>query len=559
MGRGWQWEHFYDNGSKFKTNNTHKAAWCRACVKETTNSLVAEDSAQSTRRTDAQRLKHALATLQPVCGKVSNMERHLRDCPLVPEGVKRRLKGDNGSDDEDNDASMVITLRKRKTQAKLTVVSSAPWNKTQKQEYEADLCHLFVALNLPWNAVSNPEFQSFTSKYIPSASNPDRKALSGRILDKEVALVTTLTKSVVQGKYGTGVVDGWKNIAKESLQATGFNVEGKEYPFNVHNVTAERKTSKNLLDIVKPDITTITTVYGVKLVGWCCDSGGDSRGLRRLLLAEMPWLVVLECWAHQINLVVGDYFKNAGPEVTEILNEAISVINWFTSHTRALGLLRKRQKDTIGNVLAFVRAVLTRWTTHFLSLRRLLAMSTALRTVATMDEKELLIVAGDDADLVAKAQEIIDTILSRTFWERLTAVKLYLEPLALAANITQASTTCLDQVLMTLAGLYHTYTSEPCFTERRSNDAIVDSLRKRWLKCDQDVFIVAVFLNPYIRGHFFDGSVHSLSRPGLFNVVKRVYARVFQETERQVPIQLFENYLNYFDHSSVYTDDGMNL
>ncbi|KAF9499147.1 hypothetical protein BDN71DRAFT_1428201 [Pleurotus eryngii] len=32
-----------------------------------------------------------------------------------------------------------------------------------------------------------------------------------------------------------------------------------------------------------------------------------------------------------------------------------------------------------------------------------------------------------------------------------------------------------------------------------------------------------------------------------------------EKTECQVPIQLFENYLNYFDNSSVYTDDGMNL
>ncbi|KAL1711349.1 hypothetical protein EV715DRAFT_215413, partial [Schizophyllum commune] len=88
----------------------------------------------------------------------------------------------------------------------------------------------------------------------------------------------------------------------------------------------------------------------------------------------------------------------------------------------------------------------------------------------------------------------------------------------------------------------------------------IRSLEKRWmaLKRDQDYYIVAVFLNPGIRAHFFDDSkVHSLSRAGLYAVIKRVYQRAFQvEKEEQVPDGLFESYCQYYDGQGRFTRQG---
>jgi hypothetical protein len=71
------------------------------------------------------------------------------------------------------------------------------------------------------------------------------------------------------------------------------------------------------------------------------------------------------------------------------------------------------------------------------------------------------------------------------------SVKKHLEPLALAACITQTAHCRLDQVFLTFGLLYYEYSQlihenanhqEPLF-------AIINSLEKRWAKCDQDVFV----------------------------------------------------------------------
>jgi len=73
-------------------------------------------------------------------------------------------------------------------------------------------------------------------------------------------------------------------------------------------------------------------------------------------------------------------------------------------------------------------------------------------------------------------------------------IKIILEPLAIAANITQAPHT--RHVLLTLGNLYCIYSTLEFDVEVCT--AILASLKKWWVKADQEVFILAVFLNPYI-------------------------------------------------------------
>jgi len=43
------------------------------------------------------------------------------------------------------------------------------------------------------------------------------------------------------------------------------------------------------------------------IIAVCSDDSGDAWKMRRLLLTLMPELIIIVCWAHQINLIVGDY------------------------------------------------------------------------------------------------------------------------------------------------------------------------------------------------------------------------------------------------------------
>ncbi|KAJ7729989.1 hypothetical protein B0H16DRAFT_1330093 [Mycena metata] len=83
------------------------------------------------------------------------------------------------------------------------------WNPPKQQEFAEDLCKLFVACNVAWNSANNPELLLFFSKYVPEAKIPDRRVLSGRVLDTLVLQIEKEMKSQVAGKLGMGQCDGW--------------------------------------------------------------------------------------------------------------------------------------------------------------------------------------------------------------------------------------------------------------------------------------------------------------------------------------------------------------
>ncbi|KAJ6625371.1 hypothetical protein B0H10DRAFT_2430458 [Mycena sp. CBHHK59/15] len=101
------------------------------------------------------------------------------------------------------------------------------------------------------------------------------------------------------------------------------------------------------------------------------------------------------------------------------------------------------------------------------------------------------------ADARAKAVEILAPIDNPQFWKNLTEVKVLLEPLAIAAKCMQAPDAGLDQVLLMLGNLYQIYGSPEINSRVRT--CVQKSLEKRWLPMEQEVFIIAVYLNPYIR------------------------------------------------------------
>ena len=186
----------------------------------------------------------------PICGKPKQLLAHAERCQLLrPNNLGsnllqetldlNKLRIAQNADKENTAPALLPTqLMPARTPigpplkwARTTLLS---FRETQglgeelQNEFNDNFLKLLVANGSPWLFANNPEMRIFADKWItPGAVIPDRKQLSGRILDKEVKSVEDRMKLKIQGKVGTGQCDGWKNNAKKSVVSTMVTVENE--------------------------------------------------------------------------------------------------------------------------------------------------------------------------------------------------------------------------------------------------------------------------------------------------------------------------------------------
>jgi hypothetical protein len=113
----------------------------------------------------------------------------------------------------------------------------------------------------------------------------------------------------------------------------------------------------------------------------------------------------------------------------------------------------------------------------------------------------------------------------------------------------------MDHVLLTLGQLYHDY--KHLDIEDAVHEKIHLSLEMRWQKADQDAFIMAIVLNPYIRNRPLNREVVNLTPMGLSNIAKRLYMQVFQVND--APLELFAAFHDYLDDRLEFSAERMQL
>lgn len=124
-------------------------------------------------------------------------------------------------------------------------------------------------------------------------------------------------------------------------------------------------------------------------------------------------------------------------------------------------------------------------------------------------------------------------------------LKRRLEPLAMASNITQSTHCRLDEVLLTFGTIYKDVLDWDKVTE---NDiavylAVLASLEKRWKKSDQDIFIAAVILNPFIRKEAF--AKRFINNAGVYALLSRLWTRFYRQAPPEELYKDVEDYLNF--------------
>ncbi|OJA19397.1 hypothetical protein AZE42_11562 [Rhizopogon vesiculosus] len=126
-----------------------------------------------------------------------------------------------------------------------------------------------------------------------------------------------------------------------------------------------------------------------------------------------------------------------------------------------------------------------------------------MKVTVMKHEEELLVAAGRARRAKEKARKVLNRISDDSFWKifgLFGLLKTRIEALAIAVNVSQRSNTRCDQVLLLLGKLCHTYVNLCIIAEDEDESHpvtfIINSIEKRWKRADQDLFIVALFLNP---------------------------------------------------------------
>ncbi|THH14935.1 hypothetical protein EUX98_g9540 [Antrodiella citrinella] len=326
--------------------------------------------------------------------------------------------------------------------------------------------------------------------------------------------------------------DGWTGGNHRHLIAFLITANQKAYTVRVDDVTAERKTAENLFTLLESAIEDVEKKWNCPVVAVVTDAS--------------------DCWAHQINLVVGDYFKVTTPILT-YSEKATNLISWLRSRTIILALLRQIQIDSRRDVLTILRAVLTRWTSHLRAYQRLLDVLPSLRVMVAAEEARpvamRLILVGDGK---ARAEKMFRLINDSLFWQSLARVVRHLEPLGKAANVIQAAYCRLDTVLLMLGYLYAVYSKMTDPDDCNGVTTILESLERRWAKADHEIFMAAIILNPLYGNTPFAPEL--LNNAGIRELLVRVYKRVFHTED--VPLTFSIQVGQYLQRTNKFSNLG---
>lgn len=88
---------------------------------------------------------------------------------------------------------------------------------------------------------------------------------------------------------------------RNCTQIISIKLSFKVYTVRVHDASTERKTADNLLALLEDVVKEIEDKWGSYVVAVVTDASGECRKAKREFLKKYPWIVVLDCFSHQVS------------------------------------------------------------------------------------------------------------------------------------------------------------------------------------------------------------------------------------------------------------------
>ncbi|KAF5346601.1 hypothetical protein D9758_013487 [Tetrapyrgos nigripes] len=570
------WAYFHEGPLQ---NSVHHIAWCKGCVshhEEEHAAALEEEIRHDDEATKLEKRKAAFDTACTSAGSIRGEKKcfitHILGskrndpCPYssaeaIAEAEKQKMPSKNSSSNKpttklkrqlselsnassSTSTELDPTPRKKLKQAELKLYTprDMPLSKFEVEAIQRQALRAAVSTTSKDSLFEDVEMLKLIGMLRKEAVNimPTARVLGGRLLDKEAKRVKIKLGDILKSRVLGLSTDQWKDLKKNSIAAICVNVDRKSYSLELQDVTSLPKDGDAQCEQFEKMIEKTEKDYKCAVIYLVTDADGGSKKGRAVLAKKRPDLILPSCWAHQFQLILGDYFKVY--ELARMVSEeATFLLGWINNHGKVRKIFDGAQANistdrNLGQIIILVYLVanLTRWTTHYVAFVRLYDLKDALQ-LAVLQSRAAIIAAQVGAAKYSEKQRLEDEAIKAcnliqdahgtrdySFWNALEMVIGDIEPICYGTNINQKDSTRADQVLLSIAGIYLHFSGHPEFELRTE---MVNRIEKRWKDCDQPLFLAALILNPW-EGLSRFGPRANLDHFKANNIIRWLYRRM---------------------------------
>lgn len=413
-------------------------------------------------------------------------------------GMKRTLEQTDDEDDGNGTSGCKRPCPEARGGAQSSVDNWVSVMSEQDRARADELCARWIYRDsMSFRTTESSDLRRFLRVLNPAYKLPSRRSLSSTLLDREYEAQAAVVEPLVHKsmKKGDLLVGGdcWTDASLTSINnivlftPSPLYIETAVWP-------EERQTAHNTAAFY---IKRIEALGPRNVFAFVSDTESKMQAVWALLVEKYPWLQVLPCASHCLDLLLADLSKN--PLLAKGLLFCNAMTQFWRHHSLPKQILERCQVAEYKAVRQLQRPGSTRWKSQVTAAKSLLLTQAAMEKAAVdtaFREQCLRSPATAQRDA---AKEAVKQIQDEQNWEALELVKTLLEPVAISLDVGQVNTGGLGMVMRSfflMSKHFVTFKYPSTDEGRRLKSHCLSSLEQRRTYLLRPIHTLAYLLDP---------------------------------------------------------------
>jgi len=272
-----------------------------------------------------------------VSAKAPRLKRHIQKCNKIKIDKVNLVSEDNSDDNleesnkrkrVDTESSSCSYVLKQPSISNYVIKTTT----AHKEELNKAMAKFFYACNIPFRVSENEHFKNFIQILRPGYEPPNRKQLSGNLLDKIHNEIMDQTQSELKGKTVTLMQDGWSDVHNTPIIANVLSTGESSYFLLTIDSGCNVKSADYCLKVAKEAIEEAATKFNCKVRSFVSDNEKKMVLVRKKLseLYNDEKFISYGCASHYLNLVGEEIFKVKN--IRDLITNIIEIQKYFRNH-----------------------------------------------------------------------------------------------------------------------------------------------------------------------------------------------------------------------------------